>query len=99
VTNDGPAIDPEDLPRLLERFTRARPRSGPGFGLGLAIADAIARGHGGTLELQARAPGGLIATARLPSFTSAQHLATDPLALTAAMAAADSPHRREESTS
>jgi signal transduction histidine kinase len=66
VINDGPAIDPAELPVLLERFTRARQRTGPGFGLGLAIADAIARGHGGTLKLEARAEGGLVAVAHLP---------------------------------
>jgi signal transduction histidine kinase len=70
VINDGPPVDPDELPRLLDRFTRARQRTGPGFGLGLAIAEAIARGHGGSLELDARPEGGLIAVAHLPRATA-----------------------------
>jgi len=74
VSNDGPAIDPADLPSLTERFHRlagARDGGTRGFGLGLAIADAIATGHGGSLSLTARPQGGLEARVWLP----ARHLA------------------------
>ena len=51
VTNHGPDIAPEFLPRLFDRFFRADPaRAQPetdGAGLGLAITQAIMRAHGG----------------------------------------------------
>ena len=52
VSNEGPAIAPEALPRLFDRFYRAdESRCCDGqsqhHGLGLAIVAAIARMHGG----------------------------------------------------
>ncbi len=50
VSNRGPTIDPEDLPRLFDRFFRSEhSRSGAArhHGLGLSIVAAIARMHGG----------------------------------------------------
>lgn len=50
VQNDGPAIAPQHLPRLFDRFFRidsARPDSQSHHGLGLAIVAAIARMHAG----------------------------------------------------
>ncbi|MEV7419466.1 ATP-binding protein [Streptomyces sp. NPDC089919] len=62
VTNTGPVIAPEDVPRLLEPFRRRAPRQGSpaeGVGLGLSIVAAIARAHGATLTAEANpAPGG-----------------------------------------
>lgn len=61
VLDRGPGIDPGDVERLKQPFTRRdRDRAGAGgAGLGLAIADRIARAHGGRLELLMRAGGGL----------------------------------------
>ncbi len=67
VVNDGPAIAPDDVPALTERFHRGGRSRADGFGLGLAIADAIARGHAGALTLRARPTGGLEATVALPA--------------------------------
>jgi two-component system heavy metal sensor histidine kinase CusS len=50
VSNPGPAIDAQHLPRLFDRFYRAdaaREHSDTNHGLGLAIVAAIARMHGG----------------------------------------------------
>ncbi|MCI9263893.1 MAG: two-component sensor histidine kinase [Oscillospiraceae bacterium] len=54
VHNTGPAIPPEHLPHLFERFYRtdvARDRSQGGYGLGLSIAKSIAEGHQGKLTV------------------------------------------------
>ena len=65
VRDDGPGIAEGDRGRAIERFTRLdNARTQPGGGLGLAMVDAVARLHGGTLELGG--DDGLIATLRLP---------------------------------
>lgn len=56
VANAGPAIDPEMLPRLFDRFFRAdksrRQADSDGAGLGLSITQAIVRAHRGELTVQ-----------------------------------------------
>jgi two-component system sensor histidine kinase TrcS len=54
VTNDGPAIDPELLPHLFERFVRGdQSRSdGAGNGLGLSIVASIVKAHGGSVTAE-----------------------------------------------
>jgi two-component system, OmpR family, phosphate regulon sensor histidine kinase PhoR len=59
VTDTGPGIAPEHLPRLSERFyrvDRSRSRESGGTGLGLAIAKHVAQRHGGELRI-ASTPG------------------------------------------
>ena len=59
VSNQGPPIAPEDIPRLFDRFYRAdRSRAHPaseGAGLGLAITKAIVESHGGAIDVQSHA--------------------------------------------
>jgi signal transduction histidine kinase len=58
VTDRGPGISAEDLPRLFERFfaAGAPPLEGSGAGLGLPISLAIAEAHGGAIDVKT-APG------------------------------------------
>jgi signal transduction histidine kinase len=53
VSNTGPGIPPEHLPRVFERFYKAdSARSNTaGSGLGLSIAKAIVERHGGTITV------------------------------------------------
>jgi signal transduction histidine kinase len=58
IADRGPGIAPADRSRVLERFVRLEgSRSRPGSGLGLSLAAAIARMHGGTVELEDNQPG------------------------------------------
>lgn len=68
VVDNGPGIDPEFLPKIFDRFTRAdKARSGSDgtTGLGLAIVQAIVQAHGGSIQVQSQ-PGHTVFTVRLP---------------------------------
>jgi len=68
VGNGAPDVEPEELPRLFERFYR-RDRAGAGrsagTGLGLTIARDLVELHGGTLGASLR-DGEIILTAKMP---------------------------------
>jgi len=58
VADDGPGIADADKPKAAERFFRGdRSRGTPGVGLGLSIVDAVAKLHGGALQLLDNHPG------------------------------------------
>jgi signal transduction histidine kinase len=58
VSDDGPGIPDTEKPKVIERFYRSDASRGtPGVGLGLSLVDAVARLHGGTLELRDNHPG------------------------------------------
>ncbi len=69
VEDEGIGIAAHELPRVFERHFRgaaARTHSAEGSGLGLTLAEALARGHGGTLELASTPGRGTVARLRLP---------------------------------
>jgi two-component system phosphate regulon sensor histidine kinase PhoR len=69
VTDHGPGIAREHLPRITERFYRAdaaRSRESGGTGLGLAIVKHIVERHKGSLEIRSTVGLGTSVTVRLP---------------------------------
>ncbi|MCX7662144.1 MAG: phosphate regulon sensor histidine kinase PhoR [Tepidimonas fonticaldi] len=69
VTDTGPGIAPEHLPRLTERFyrvDRSRSRDSGGTGLGLAIVKHVAQRHGGQLLIESTLGVGSTFRLRLP---------------------------------
>ena len=68
VTDNGPGIPPQDLPRVFERFWRAeasRSRAYGGSGLGLAIVEAIIHAHHGQVSVRSTVGVGTTVTVRL----------------------------------
>jgi signal transduction histidine kinase len=66
VTDRGPGIPAGERARAVERFVRLdASRSRPGSGLGLSLVQAVARLHGGRLELSDASPG-LAVTLAIP---------------------------------
>jgi signal transduction histidine kinase len=58
ITDDGPGIPDAERPRATQRFWRGdRSRGTPGVGLGLSVVEAVARLHGGRLDLDDNRPG------------------------------------------
>ena len=70
VTDTGPGISPEHLPRVFDRFYRAeeaRTRTGGGTGLGLSIAHDLAHAQDGELAVESVPARGASFTLRLPT--------------------------------
>ncbi len=70
VTDTGPGIAREHLPRLTERFYRvdgSRSRDTGGTGLGLAIVKHVAQRHGGELDIQSEVGKGSVFRLVLPA--------------------------------
>jgi two-component system sensor histidine kinase BaeS len=67
VADTGPGIDPDDLPRVFDRFYRGRRTAGSsGSGIGLAVARELASAHGGTVAAANDGTGGAVFTVELP---------------------------------
>lgn len=69
ISDSGPGIREEDLPRVFDRFFRAggaRPGEGGGSGLGLAITARLIELHGGTISTANGEDGGAAFTVDLP---------------------------------
>lgn len=68
VRDEGPGIDPEEIPRIWDRFTRSekdRASGKEGSGLGLAIVKALADAMGAEVSLKSDGFSGTTATVRL----------------------------------
>lgn len=70
IRDRGAGIAPELLPRIFDRFYRAKAKEGsaPGFGLGLTIARRIAEAHGATLQVQSSPNEGTTFTVVIKNF-------------------------------
>lgn len=70
VANSGPVIPADGVETLFEPFRRMRgdrTESEKGVGLGLSIVRSVVRAHGGWIEAEPRAEGGLIMRIGLPA--------------------------------
>jgi two-component system sensor histidine kinase BaeS len=72
VADDGPGIDPEDLPRVFERLytSRRQPGRKVGTGLGLAIVRELTSAMGGSVGVDRTAAGGTRFVVTLPAVRS-----------------------------
>jgi signal transduction histidine kinase len=69
IRDEGDGIDPADLPRIFERFSRSDPsrsRNTGGTGLGLAICKAVADRFHGRIQIQSERNAGTIVLVHLP---------------------------------
>lgn len=77
VTDTGPGIAPEHLPRLTERFyrvDRSRSRETGGTGLGLAIVKHVAQRHGGQVDVKSQTGEGSTFLIVLPASRVREHV-------------------------
>jgi two-component system, OmpR family, sensor kinase len=78
VSDDGPGVPADQLPRIFDRFYRsAAPSPHPGAGLGLAIVSAVADAHHGTAAARLNEPHGLRITLALQLQDAAPRAAPD----------------------
>lgn len=58
IEDDGPGIEPDDLPNIFEKFFQGKTQDGSegGSGLGLAIVQGIVEGHGGRVTAENLVP-------------------------------------------
>ena len=66
VTDHGPGVADEAMPRIFEPFYRGRSEDGAGFGLGLAIAQRAVEAHGGNIAASNVPAAGLRVEMELP---------------------------------
>ena len=70
VRDTGVGIDPDELPRVFERFYRGAKVSemrAAGSGLGLSIVRSIVEMHGGQVTISSRPGDGTLVTVLLPA--------------------------------
>jgi two-component system sensor histidine kinase BaeS len=70
VSDSGPGIASEDLPRVFDRFFRGSGVRASGSGIGLTVVRELVDAHGGTVEVSSEPGGGATFTVRLPHASS-----------------------------
>jgi two-component system phosphate regulon sensor histidine kinase PhoR len=88
VTDSGPGIAREHLPRLTERFYRvdgSRSRDTGGTGLGLSIVKHVIQRHGGEIDIQSELGRGATFRLVLPPLRVRRKVPTSPELATAAV--------------
>jgi signal transduction histidine kinase len=71
VTDNGPGIAPDVLPRIFDSFFTTKPR-GVGTGLGLPISQGIVRDLGGEITVESQLDRGTTFRVRLPAAAAAR---------------------------
>lgn len=71
VTDTGPGIPSDELPRVFDRFFRSRSARADGSGIGLAVAAELTAAHGGTLTADSEVGRGTTFTTRLRALPTA----------------------------
>lgn len=66
LRDSGAGFDPQDLPRVFDRFYRGRKDGASGYGIGLALCKTIIVRHGGTITAKNHPCGGAVFTLRFP---------------------------------
>ncbi len=72
VSDTGPGVAPEKLPRIFDRFFTDR-ADGRGTGLGLALTKAIVEAHGGSVGAASPPGRGAVISLRLPLVSPGVH--------------------------
>lgn len=72
VSDNGGGVQPQELPRLFDRFYRAQSRESQGAGIGLAIVQEIIRRHHGSIHAE-NIPGGLRMNVTIPLLDAQLH--------------------------
>jgi two-component system sensor histidine kinase KdpD len=68
VKDEGPGIDPEDIPFVFDKYFRGKRQKGAwtGTGMGLAIARAILKAHHGGISVRSQVGQGTAFTFWIP---------------------------------
>lgn len=93
VADTGSGIDPEILPRIFEPFFTTKPREN-GTGLGLPICHAIARDHGGSIDITSRPDEGTTVFVTLPTIPKPSTISVATGPKPTACVVLDDPHVR-----
>lgn len=70
VSDTGPGVPPDELPRVFDRFYRGRGVRARGSGIGLTVARELVLAHGGEVRVVSEPGHGAVFEVRLPNATS-----------------------------